>query len=206
MSTVDISALGQLTPSQPLDFNQYPSAAPKPTDGAKFTLPPAGEYTLRVPVITAENFTVAKASGALMLNANFEIVGPTHTGTAVRYVRLSAKTFDREGQQVSLLGDLVKAAGGGTMPGVTEDGNAQAQADAVSAISGREFKAYLNWEAEDRKYGSGIKVRGMSKFPETTNTDGTTTRQSFIEIPGQKDAQGRSARAWANLYIGNFVV
>jgi hypothetical protein len=202
--SVEIASLGKLAPSQPLDFSKYPTQTAK-SDKPKFVMPPSGEYTLMLPqVLTTENFRTSQA-GALTFKFNATIVGGPHSGTEVKYISLSAKTYERDGVEQSMLGNLVAAAGGAEFPGVGEDGDPTPQVRAVEAIAGKTFVAYLNWEAEDRKFGTGLKVKGMKNFPTITLADGSTVHQSFIPIDGQTDAQGRDARVWANLYISNFV-
>lgn len=207
MSSVDISALGQLTPSQPLDFTKYPTQATKSnSDKPKFVMPPAGEYTLQIPAtLTTDNFKTSK-SGSLMFKFDATITTGPHAGSLVRFISLSAKNYERDGVEQSMLGNLVAAAGGAEFPGVGADGDPGPQVRAVEAVAGRVFTAYLNWEAEDRKFGTGLKVKGMKNFPTITLADGSTVHQSFIPVDGQTDAQGRDARVWANLYISNFVI
>ena len=212
MSSVDISALGQVSPSQPLDLSDYPtSALPQSSTDSKpkFTVAPAGEYVMRAP----EQFVFSKAqsSGNLMARIDSTVVGPTNEGAQVKFARVSTTVFDREvdgvTKKASLAADFVRSvqvANGETpveFPGVGEDGNAQAQAEAIASCAGKTYRARLNWEAEDRKYDTGMKVRGMTKFPKLE--DGTY--QPYIELAGKLDGKGRPARIWANLYIQNFI-
>ena len=219
MSSADISALGQMTPSQPLNLSDYPSSAlPQSSTESKpkFSVAPAGEYVMRAP----EQFIFSKAqsSGNLMARIDSTVVGPTNEGAQVKFARVSTTIFPREvngvTQEASLAADFVRAvqvANGETpteFPGVGADGNAQAQADAIAACAGKSYRARLNWEAEDRKYGTGTKVRGMTKFPLAKDAEGNAipgTYQPYIELAGKLDDKGRPARIWANLYIQSFV-
>lgn len=196
--SVDISALGSVKPSQ------APAVPPARVMKPKFTLAPAGEYTLRLLTpVTNDTLSVSK-TGNLNFKFDAEIVGGPHSGQKIRYQNASASVFNRDGVDQSMLGNLV-AALGGTFPGVGEDGDATPQVRALEAVQGNTFTAYVTWAAEDRKYGSGIKVKGMKNFPTITDESGATTTQSYIEIPGATDEQGRPARVWANLDISNYV-
>lgn len=194
MSSVDISALGSLKPSQP------PQVAPPRASKPKFTLAPAGEYTLRIVTPVTNDTLKVSTTGNLNFKFDAEIVEGPHAGQKVRYQNASASVFNRDGVDQSMLGNLV-AALGGTFPGVDESGDATPQVRALESVVGNTFKAYVTWLAEDRKFGSGIKAKGPKNFP--LGTDGQP--QSYIEIPGQTDDQGRPARVWANLEIGNYV-
>lgn len=198
MSQVSISDLGNLTPSQPLDFSKYP--APK-AKSAGFTLAPAAEYTLRlITPVTNETLTKSQA-GHLKFRFDAEIAEGPHAGQKVRFQTASASVWERDGVQQSMLGNLVAAAGGESFPGVGEDGDPTPQVRAVEAIQGRTFKAYVTWLAKDRKYGSDREIKGMKNFP----LDANGQPQSFFEVPGQVDDKGRPARVWANLEISNYI-
>lgn len=205
MSSVDISTLGQLTPSQPLDLTKYAAPTAK-TEKPKFVMPPAGVYELQLPVFTTEHFSKSQA-GALKVRFDATIASGPFAGSTVRFITLSAKTYERDGVEQSMLGNLVAAAGGDTFPGVGEDGDPTPQVRAVEAIGGRTVKAYLNWEANDRKFGSGIEVKGMNKFPQATTKEGTPIAgqyQPYFELADQLNERGYPQRVWANLYVSNF--
>lgn len=206
MSTVDIAALGTLRPSQPLDLTKYPAPTVK-ADKPKFVMAPPGVYELALPTtLTTDNFKVSQ-TGNLVFKFDATIVSGPFAGTNVRFQSASASVFtDKNGQERSMLGDLVAAAGGDTFPGVGEDGSPAPQVNAITALAGRTFKAYLNWHAVDRKFGSGIDVKGASKFP--TGADGQP--QPYFELNGQnglpeiKNDRGYPQRVWANLEISNY--
>lgn len=194
MSSVDIAALGSLKPSQ------APQAPPVKASKPKFTLAPAGEYTLRVTTPLIAGDTLKKSTtGNLNFKFDAEIVEGPQAGQKLRFQNASAATYEQDGITQSRLGNMV-AALGGTFPGVPEDGDPTPQVRALEAVLGNTFRAYVTWKAEDRKYGSGIKVTGQKNFPVV---DGVS--QQYVEIPGQVDEQNRPARAWANLEISNYI-
>lgn len=205
MSSVDISALGKLTPSQPLDFSTYPQTPAKST-GPKFTLAPAAEYDLRIvtPLVVGETLKASK-TGNLNFKFDAEIIGGPHAGQKVRFQNASASVWERDGVQQSMLGNLVMALGGAEFPGVGADGDPTPQVNALQAVINNPFRAYVTWFAEDRKFGTGLKVKGMKNFPTVTDETGATVHQSFIPIDGQKNEKGQDARLYANLEIGNYV-
>lgn len=185
---IDISALGQLQPSEPLDLNLYKSAS------SGFQLPKAGEYFLRAPEFSAENFSKTRA-GNLLVQIDPTIVGPSNEGFELRRQRFSAKTFDRDGAQVSYLGDYLKACGfTGEVPG-----DAQLLADLVATTSGLVYNAYCDWEANH--YATMYSVKGMTRFP----SDGNGGYQSWTTHPTEKDADGSPLRLRANLGIKRFI-
>lgn len=199
----DIASLGKLAPSAPLDLTKYP-AQTAGTGKPKFVLPPAGEYTLRITTpLSAESLQVSK-TGNLNFKFDAEIVEGPHAGQAVRYQNASAARFERDGVEQSMLGNLVAALGGTEFPGIGDDGDPTPQVRALEAVIGNTFKAYLNWVAEDRKFGTGRKIKGMKNFPTITLQDGSTVHQQYFDVEGQTDSQGRNARVWANLDISNY--
>lgn len=187
MSRVDISALGNLQPAEELDMEMYKSAS-------GFQLPKAGEYVLRAPDFTAESFTATKA-GNLQADISPTIVGPSSEGFQLKRQKFSAKTFERDGQRASYIGDYLKACGlTGTVPAEPQE-----LADAIASTTGRAYRAYLDWEANH--YSSGFSVKGMNNFP----SDGNGGRQSWVTHPTEKDADGSPLRLRANLTIKRFI-
>lgn len=198
MSSVDISALGNLTPSQPLDFSKYPAPKAK-TSG--FTLAPAAEYNLRL-ITPVTNETLTKSQeGHLKFRFDAEIADGPYAGQKVRFQTASASVWTRDGVEQSFLGNLVMAAGGDSFPGIGEDGDPTPQVRAVEAIQGKVFRAYVTWLAKDRKYGSGTEIKGMKNFP--IGEGGQP--QSWFPVAGAVDDKGRPARVYANLEISNYV-
>lgn len=193
----DISALGNLEPTQTLNLNDY--AAPKV--GTGFRLPKAGRYTLRAP----ESFTAASfgksRSNNLTVQIDPTIVGGDHDGFNIRFTRVSAKTYERDGKQVSQLGDYLLACGlGGEVPG-----DPQAAADAAEQTANATFEAVVDWKARDS--ATGAQVKGMKNFP----SDGNGGYQSWTTLvdpsTGEviKDENGDPKRFRANLEIVKFI-
>lgn len=184
----DISALGVLEPAAPLDLNQYKSAT-------GFQMPKAGRYTLRSrDSFDATAFSRTRA-GQLQADIAPTIVGPTNEGQQIRFCKVSAKTFERSGQQVSYIGDYLKACG------VTGEVPADPQeiANLVESTAGRVFEADLDWEANH--YPTGFQVKGMRNFP----SDGNGGFQSWVTHPTEKDADGSPLRLRANLTIRRYI-
>ena len=184
-----MSHLGGLNAVEQLDLDgTYPVAKE-----SLFQLPPKGRYTLRAPEsFPPAAFTRTKA-GALSIQIDPTIVGPTNEGFTVRFVKVSAKTFDRDGVKVSQVGDYLKSCGvGGNLR------DEQAIADAVEATAGAIYEAKLDWRAYNKR--TGWSLEGMERFPR--NTDGTY--QSWAIDPsetGKTDENGRPLRVMANLTI-----
>jgi hypothetical protein len=184
----DLSHLGGLNPVEQLDFSNYAD-----NKESTFRLPAKGRYTLRAP----ESFPPAAfgrtKAGALSIQIDPTIVGPTHEGFTVRFIKISAKPFQRDGKTVSQVGDYLRSVG---FVGVLAD--EQSIADAVEASSGAIYEAVLDWRAY---YKDGFSLQGMQRFPK--NADGTY--QSWVEHPTAKDEKGSPVRVRANLMIDRFI-
>lgn len=102
----DINALGGLRPVEELDLSNYAdNQAPK-------GLPPAGVYTLQAPdSFPPTSFDRAQSSGAITVQIDPKIVGPTNEGYTLRFTKVSAKSWKRGGVPVSQLGDYLRAFG-----------------------------------------------------------------------------------------------
>lgn len=163
----DISALGQLQPAEELNLDTYQDVG----SGRRpaFQFPKAGRYTLRAPEsFPAEAFGRTK-SGALSVQIDPTIVGPTNEGLTVRFQRISATTYQRNGQPVSKIGDYLRACGRkGRL-----SADPQEIADAVSETAGMVYEAQLDWRLYAKghaKNDSGVlEVRGMDNFPKNEN-------------------------------------
>ena len=184
----DISELGQLKASEPLDLDTYKLG------GGGQPFPPRGRYTLQAP----EQFTFGKTNaGNLSAQIDPTIVGPEpYNGRTLRFTRVSAKTFEsgpRKG--ASQLGDYLKATGrAGAL-----SGDPQEAANAVEETANRTFEAELDWALFHKP--SGLKIEGMQNFP----SDGNGGRLPYIDSPtGEKNEDGSTKRVWANLYIRRF--
>lgn len=186
----DISALVGLAPVEQLDLENYAVNTPKPA----FQLPKRGVYTLQAPESFPEGAFSASKKGALAVQIDPTIVGPTNEGYTLKYVRIYGTTFKRDGVTVSQIGDYLKACG---VTGVFT--SQQELADACEATANLQYQAELDWRA----YGAGgaINIEGMDKFP--LAADGS--RQYWVEHPTEKNEDGMPKRVFANLFVRNFV-
>jgi hypothetical protein len=184
----DLSALGTLNPVETLDLTDgiYEDA-----QQSAFRLPEAGTYTVIAPdSFPSTAFTRTKA-GALSIDISPTIVGPKNEGFKTRFIKVSAKTFDRKGKKVSQLGDYLRATG---FQGILRD--EQDQADAVEQTAGKTYTMKLDWSAYHGP--TGFRLEGMTKFPK--NEDGTY--QSWVNHPTEKDPEtGAPIRVRANLAL-----
>jgi hypothetical protein len=185
----DLSHLGGLNQVEQLDFSNYAD-----NKESTFRLPAKGRYTLRAPEsFPPAAFTRTKA-GALSIQIDPTIVGPTHEGFTVRFTKISAKPFQRDGKTVSQVGDYLRSVG---FKGVLAD--EQSIADAVEASIGSLYEAKLDWRAYNSK--TGFSLQGMERFPK--NADGTY--QSWVEDPTAKDENGNPVKVRANLIVDRFI-
>lgn len=185
----DLSMLGGLQEVEPLDLENYSD-----NKESTFRLPEEGIYTLK----TTDSFPQAAfgrtKAGALSIQIDPTIAGPTNEGFTVRFTKVSAKPFKRDGVTVSQLGDYLRATGyKGTLR------NEQEQADAVEATAGAIFEAKLTWRAYNTK--TGFSLQGMHRFPKLA--DGTY--QSWVEDPTDKDENGKPTRVRANLIVDRYI-
>ena len=186
----DISALGNLNSSEPLDFDTYVDAK----EG--FTLPPKGRYTVIAPETFPDEAFGATQAGFLSAQIDPTIVGPTGEGITLRFTKVSAKPFKRGTATVSQLGDYLRACG---LTGRLS-GDPAELASAVSATAGRVYEVDVDWRAYNKN--NGYKVEGMTNFP----SDGNGGHQSWCEDPTDKDpSTGKPTRLRANLQVKRFV-
>ena len=187
----DLSHLGGLNPVEQLDLENYADSKE-----STFRLPAKGRYTLRAP----ESFPSAAfgrtKAGALSIQIDPTIVGPTNEGFTLRFTKISAKAFERAGLKVSQVGDYLRAVG---VKGVIR--SEQDAADLVEKTAGQVFEAKLDWRAYNTK--TGFQLQGMERFPRLP--DGTY--QSWVEdpTPGAVDENGNKMRVRANLIIDRFI-
>lgn len=185
----DLSHLGGLKPVEALDMAAYAENKEN-----TFRLPAKGRYTLQAPTsFPAAAFGRTKG-GALSIQIDPTITGPTNEGFQVRFVKVSAKPFLRDGKYVSQVGDYLRACG---FSGVLRD--EQAVADAVEATAGTTYEAKIDWRAYNSK--TGFSLQGMERFPK--NADGT--HQSWVEDPTAKDDSGNPVKVRANLIVDRFI-
>lgn len=190
----DISALGALQGNEALDLDTY-----KDLGSGRRQFPVAGRYTLRAPEsFPAEAFGVAR-SGALSVQIDPTIVGPTNEGTQLRFIKISAKQYQRGGQQVSQIGDYLRAVGRRGKLVTAED-----VANAIEATANMTYEAEVDWRVFSRganKDGSDFKLESMTEFPK--NADGTY--QPWVNHPTAVNAEtGEPLRLRANLHITRF--
>lgn len=163
----DLSALGTLQPVEPLDLVAY-----KDNRESTFRLPSKGRVSLRAPdSFTAASFGRTNA-GALSAQIDPTIASGEHEGLKLRFIKVSAKPFKRDGVTVSQLGDYLRATG---FRGVLS--SEQEQADAVEGTANTVFEAVIDWRAYNKT--TGFSLEGMERFPK--NPDGTY--QPWVEDP-----------------------
>lgn len=191
----DLSHLGGLNPIDQLDLDgTYPGAKQ-----STFQLPAKGEYTLRAPDSFPQTAFGRTKAGSLSVQIDPAIVGPTNEGFTVRFVKVSAKVFDRNGAKASQTGDYLKSCG---FSGVLK--SEQDIADAIEATANQTYQAKLDWRAYNKR--TGWSLEGMERFPKLA--DGSY--QSWVIDPsevGKLDENGKQLRVLANLTIpfGGFI-
>lgn len=191
----NLSHLGGLNPIEQLDLDgTYPVAKE-----STFSLPPKGVYVLQNPDSFPEAAFSATKTGSIQVQIDPTIVGPRNEGFTVKFVKVSAKVFDRNGKKVSQLGDFLKACGfSGSLSTIEDIGNA------MDSVAGRTYQAKLDWRSYNKR--TGWTLEGMERFPKLA--DGTY--QSWVIDPtevGKEDENGRQLRVLANLTIpfGGFI-
>lgn len=197
----DISKLGGLQPVEQLDIDEtYKDATSSPS------IPKKGRYTVQAPDHFPSEAFGRSGSGALSIQVDPRIIGPTNEGYTLRYVKVSGKVFKRGGVNVSQIGDYLRATG---FRGKLSD--EQAQADAVEATANSVYEIDLDWKAYNKV--TKFSVEGMEKFP----SDGAGGHLPYIEDPNDfevdefggvvTDAQGAKVhkRLPARAYVARFV-
>lgn len=183
----NLSHLTNLQPTEALDLNDY-------ADATGFELPPAGEYIVRAPeMFPTEAFGVS-AAGALTVQIDPTIMGPTGEGFTVKFTRVSAKQFSRAGKTASQLGDYLRACG---VSGVFK--TPQEQAEAVEQTAGRVYKIELDWRAYNKN--TKFQVEGMHRFP----SNGNGGYLPYFIDPTEKDEKGNPLRLRANLTVKRYI-
>lgn len=173
-----------------IDLNDLPTRS----SGSKF--PKAGRYVLQTTSqFTDESFQPNKARTALTAQIDPTIVGPTNEGYTLRFTRISAKPYVRNGKSTSQLAEYLKACGQvGSVPA-----DPQGQADLVEQTASATFEAQLDWEAYEKS--TGRQLSGMKNFPK--NDDGEPVPYFYSEV--DKDEFGQPKRVYANLRIKDFI-
>ena len=190
----DILQLGNLAVNEPLDMDDYQlSGAPKP-------FPKRGRYTLRVrESFPAEAFG-RSAAGALTVQIDPTIVGPTNDGFQLRFTRVSTKVYQRGESKVSQFSDFLKACG---VQGRLS-GDAQEAADKAEQTANLTFDAYLDWRlyaAGEGADGGPLVIDGMENFPKNDKGEAVP----YIKSKTKLDDSGEPQILRANLQIKRFV-
>ena len=188
----DISSLGELQPVETLDLSDgvYKDLQEAPP------IPKAGVYTVRAPESFPDTAFGRARSGAMSASVDPTIAGPTNEGYKIRFTKVSAKTFKRNGATVSQLGDYLRATG---FKGKLD--SEEAQKAAVAATAGRAFQVEADWRAYNKE--TGFVKEGMANFP----SDGNGGHQPWIEDPtSTPDEQGQRKRCRANLVVTRYIV
>ena len=186
---VDISSLGNLESAKPLDLSIYPDAR-----GGQ-GLPKSGRFVVRAPEsFSASAFSKTRA-GNLSARVDPTIVGPSDEGYTLRFTNISAKVYQRDGKDVSQVGDYLRSFG------ITEEltGDPQQAANLIASTAGQTYEIFADWEA--RHSATGYKVTGMKNFP----TDTAGNPQSWVEHPAEVDGEGKALRLRANLVVRKFL-
>lgn len=189
----DISSLGNLAPSEPLNLDIYADVT------ASRPFPRKGRYTLRAPEsFPAEAFGSTKA-GSLSVQIDPTIVGPTNEGFTLRFIRVSGKAFERKGIKVSQIGDYLRSCG---VRGQLT--TAQDQADAVEQTANLTYDAGIDWRVYGKGHGEGgqdFVLEGMENFP----SDGKGGYLPYVPSPTKVDeVTGEPIMLRANLVITRF--
>lgn len=186
----DISALGELKQIEPLDLANY-------ADNKEFTAIPAkGRYVVQAPPeFPSSAFSRTKA-GALSAQIDPAIVGPVNEGFRLRFIKVSAKPFKRNGKTVSQATDYLRATG--LNSGVLAD--EAAIADAIEQTANRTYEVELDWRAynKDTQYS----LEGMERFP----SDGNGGYLPWTTDPNAKDPEtGEPVRLRAQVIVTRFI-
>jgi hypothetical protein len=191
----DISRLGQLNTSAPLDLEIYADVK------TGFQLPEAGRYTVRAPESFPDTAFGATKAGFLSAQIDPTIVGPTNEGFQIRFTKVSAKTYKRSGADVSQLGDYLRACG----MRVQVTGDPQSLADAVERTANAVYQVDVDWRAYNKN--TGFTVEGMKNFPPRRDKDGNVIGgyQSWVEDPTEKGEDGKPLRLRANLQVDRYI-
>lgn len=187
---INISELGNLQSVEAIKLDDTYK-----TQSSGFVMPKSGRYSVKSPESFSDTSFSATRAGFLSIQIDPEITGPSSAGITVRYAKISAKPFMRNGSTVSQVADYLRAVGyTGSVPG-----DPQELADLVAQTAGAQYEAVLDWEA--RHTSTGFKTKGMRNFP----SDGNGGHQSWVEHPTERDAEGNPLRLRANLVIDRFI-
>jgi len=189
----DIAKLGMVQ-SEPLNLDIYKDfGGPRP-------FPKKGRYTLRAPESFPPTSFTRSQAGALQAQIDPVIVGPTNEGFPLKFIRVSAKTYPRDGVPASKMGDYLRAFG---RKGVIN--NDQELADAVEATANLTYEADLDWRLYGQGHdtdGANLIKEGMENFP----SDGKGGYLPYIPSKTQTNPEtGEPVMLRANVVIKRFV-
>ena len=189
--SADISELGNLNSSEPLDLDLYADVK------EAFELPRKGRYTVRAPDSFPNEAFGATKAGYLSAQVDPTIMGPTSEGFQIRFTKVSAKTYERGGLTVSQVGDYLRACG--FRGGISGDpGDIKA---AIQTTAGKVYQVDLDWRAYNKN--TGFVVEGMENFPKDELTG---NHKSWTVDLGDIDPDtGEPRRILANLTVRRFV-
>jgi len=185
-----IAELGNLNSTDPIDLDVYPETKDK-----TFGIPPRGEYVVMAPDEFPDEAFGATAQNYLKAQVDPTIVGPTNEGYTIRFTRLSAKPWERDGVIMSQISQYLQACGfKGACPG-----DPSGLVDAIRQTAGTTYKVYGDWRAYNKRTGQEIK--GMKNFPLLPNGE----HQAWVDDEEDLDEQGRPKRIWANFEVRRFL-
>lgn len=184
----DISTLGALQPIEQLDLENYAD------NKESAPLPKKGVYTVRAPESFPSTSFGRTRAGALSASVDPVIVDSSNEGYTLRFTKVSAKSFKRNGITVSQMGDYLRACG--LRAKFTDE---QSLADAVEQTANKTFQVEVDWRAYNKD--TGYSVEGMGNFP----SDGNGGHLPWIEDPNQKDAEGNPVRLRANAVVSRYI-
>jgi hypothetical protein len=155
---------------------------------------------MRVPETLDPAFTFGSTqAGYLSATIDPTIVGPSNEGYTVRYVKLSAKTynekFGEDGTRVtSQIANFLASTGDKR----TLSGDPTQATAAILEAAGKECTALLDWRAYNKRTGEA--TEGMEKFP----SDGQGGYLPWIVDEEDLDEKGRPKRIRANIFVKRF--
>lgn len=190
----DISQLGNLQSSEPLNLDMYADAKE-----STFRLPKKGRYTVKAPDAIPDTAFGASQAGYLKATIDPTIVARSdgdvsNAGFTVRFTSVSSKPFSRDGQSVSQMADYLRACG---VRGQIS-GDPQALADAVSNTAGQLYEVTLDWRVYNKV--TGMSVEGMENFPRDEHGE----PQPFVLDPNDVGPDGGPKRLRANIFVRKF--
>lgn len=134
--------------------------------------------------------------GAFSAQVDPTIVGPSNEGFKLRFIKVSAKDFQRNGKVVSQLTDYLRACGQATGR-LTDE---QQLADAIEATANSTYEVMIDWRAynKDTQYS----LEGMERFP----SDGNGGFLPWTTDPNAKNPEtGEPVRLRAQLVVTRFI-